>query len=98
MLFIPTKRTVRHGLLLDHPEDGTSRCAGCDASCCRGFPQVELTAEEYATLERLGANRLEFTLNERFFLVIEHGCEFLVGKPLRYLPAAPRHLPPLRLP
>ncbi len=70
--------TRRHGILLDGPVDG-SRCEGCDADCCRGFPSVELSADEYAALERLGARRLAFTLDERFYLVIENGCEFLVG-------------------
>lgn len=79
MSFFPTRRTLLHGVVLDHPVDGNERCAGCDASCCRAFPRVELTTEEYATLERLGATRLEFTLNGRFFLMIENGCEFLVG-------------------
>jgi len=77
-LFQPARKKL-HGVLLDHPEDGTDRCAACDASCCRGFPSVKLTAEEYATLERLGAKRLEFTLNGHYYLLIEHGCEFLIG-------------------
>lgn len=79
MSFLRDSRKVLHGMLLEHPEDGAERCAVCDASCCRGFPSVELTAEEYAVLERLGAQRLEFTLDGRFYLVIEHGCEFLEG-------------------
>lgn len=79
MSFFRSKRKVLHGVLLDQPLDGNERCASCDASCCRGFPRVELTAEEYTALEQLGARRLEFTLDERFFLVIEHGCEFLDG-------------------
>ncbi len=72
-------KTLLHGILLDHPEDGAERCAACDASCCRGFPSVELTAGEYAELERLGAKRLAFTLDGRFYLLIEDGCEFLDG-------------------
>ncbi len=72
-------RKKLRGILLEHPEDGNERCAACDASCCRGFPSVELTAEEYATLERLGAKRLEFALNGHYYLLIEHGCEFLIG-------------------
>lgn len=58
-------------------EDG--RCASCDGACCRGFFSVELTPEEYLILQKLGAQRLEFTLTERFFLIIENGCEFLDG-------------------
>lgn len=68
----------KHGIMLDGDVDG-SRCAGCGAVCCRGFFSVELTADEYALLQRLGALRLEFTLNGRFYLVIENGCEFLRG-------------------
>ena len=69
-------RVKRHGLLLDDPVDG-SRCCGCDADCCRGFPSVALSAAEYGTLARLGAQRLAFTLDGRFYLLIENGCEFL---------------------
>lgn len=79
MSFLFRSKKVLHGVLLDQPADGAERCAGCDASCCRGFPRVELTAEEYAVLERLGATRLEFTLDGRFYLLIENGCEFLNG-------------------
>ncbi len=70
-------RKKRHGILLDHPQDGNERCAGCDAACCRGFPSVELTADEYSALEQLGAKRLERTLNGHYYLMIEYGCEFL---------------------
>lgn len=69
----------RRGLLLDQPLDDGARCRACAADCCRGFPSVELSAAEYARLEELGAQRLEFTLTGRFFLIIEHGCEFLDG-------------------
>lgn len=67
---------VKHGLMRDQPvEDG--RCDGCTGECCRGFFSVALTPEEYGMLERLGARRLEFTLAGDFYLIIEHGCEFL---------------------
>ncbi len=79
MGFFQRNRKKLHGVLLDHPEDGNDRCVACDASCCRGFPSVELTAEEFASLERLGAKRLEFTLNGHYYLMIENGCEFLEG-------------------
>ncbi len=79
MALFQRNRKKLHGILLDHPQDGNERCAACDASCCRGFPSVELTAEEYATLHQLGAKRLEFTLNGHYYLMIELGCEFLVG-------------------
>jgi len=71
------RKGVKHGVLLDEPVDG-SRCGGCAADCCHGFPSVELSGDEYQTLRRLGGKRLEFTLDERFYLIIEHGCEFLV--------------------
>jgi Fe-S-cluster containining protein len=71
------KRVKKHGILLDKPVDGTESCRNCDADCCRGFPSVKLTAEEYGILERLGAVRLEFLLNGENYLIIEHGCEFL---------------------
>lgn len=77
-LFRRTKKKL-HGVMLDHPEDGSARCAACDASCCRGFPSVALTSDEYATLQRLGAKRLEFTLDGHYYLLIEYGCEFLTG-------------------
>lgn len=79
MSLLRDKRTMLRGMLLDQPQDGNERCAACDASCCRGFPSVELTAEEYALLGQLGAKRLAFTLAGHFYLLIEHGCEFLDG-------------------
>jgi len=72
------RRAKKHGILLDEPVDGNDGCNGCDAACCRGFPNVELTPHEYAALERLGAARLEFLLNGRHYLIIENGCEFLI--------------------
>lgn len=73
------KRVKRHGHLLDQPVDGDDSCRDCEADCCRGFPSVRLTPEEYCTLERLGAVRLQFLLNGEHYLLIEHGCEFLAG-------------------
>jgi Fe-S-cluster containining protein len=78
MQFFKEKKVLT-GRLLEHPAEGAGRCEACDASCCRGFPSVELTADEYARLERLGAKRLEFTLDGHFYLLIENGCEFLDG-------------------
>ncbi len=60
------RKGVKHGVLLDEPVD-VSRCAGCAADCCHGFPSVELSDDEYQTLRRLGGKRLEFTLDERFY-------------------------------
>jgi hypothetical protein len=78
-----TKRVKKHGRLLDKPLDGCKQCIGCDADCCRGFPSVELTPDEYTTLELLGAVRLEFLLSGRHYLIIENGCEFLVNNRCR---------------
>ena len=72
------KRAKKHGVLLDNFTDGNEHCLNCNAACCRGFPTVELTPGEYATLEKLGAGRLEFLLDGHYYLVIENGCEFLV--------------------
>ena len=77
-LFRP-RGVKRRGVLLDGWFDGAERCRDCNADCCRGFPSVELTPAEYRVLERLGAVRLEFLLDGRHFLMIENGCEFLVG-------------------
>jgi Fe-S-cluster containining protein len=71
------KMIKKHGIILDRPVDGNEVCFDCDAACCRGFPSVKLTPEEYGTLERLGATRLQFLLNGEHYLIIEHGCEFL---------------------
>lgn len=73
------KAVRKQGILLDDGIDGNEHCSNCDAACCRGFPSVELTAAEYATLEELGALRLEFLLDGHYYLMIENGCEFLVG-------------------
>ncbi len=73
------KLLKKHGILLAKAMDGSNHCNGCDAACCRGFPSVRLTYEEYAELERLGATRLYFLLNGDHFLLIENGCEFLTN-------------------
>lgn len=73
------EKAKKHGVLLDHELDGNELCEACDADCCKGFPSVMLSAQEYALLDSLGAKRLEFTLDEKFYLMIENGCEFLVG-------------------
>lgn len=72
------KLVKKHGILLDVFLDGNQQCQNCDAACCRGFPTVALTPEEYAALEKLGAKRLEFLLDGHSYLIIENGCEFLV--------------------
>lgn len=69
----------KHGIILDNPVDGTDHCSGCDAACCRGFPTVQLTPQEYGTLEDLGATRLFYLLDGSCYLLIENGCEFLLG-------------------
>jgi len=77
-MFGRTPPAKRRGLLLEAPLDDNARCRNCAAACCRGFPSVELSADEYQRLQRLGAIRLEFTLTGHFYLLIENGCEFLV--------------------
>jgi Fe-S-cluster containining protein len=77
MLFRRRSREKRHGLLLDRPLDDPQRCHECDGACCRAFPSVRLTPDEYLTLEALGARRLELTLDGECSLIIENGCEFL---------------------
>jgi uncharacterized protein len=72
------KQTRRRGVLLESPVDNDPRCTGCAGSCCRGFPAVELTWEEYERLEELGASRLAIPLAGPPLLLIDYGCEFLV--------------------
>lgn len=79
MILFGETRGKRHGVLLDEGVDGGDRCRECDAACCRGFPSVRLTEGEYTRLERLGAVRLQFLLDGSHYLIIENGCEFLVG-------------------
>ncbi|GAM09567.1 flagellin N-methylase [Geobacter sp. OR-1] len=79
MSFFSAARKKRHGILREQPLDGNERCVACAADCCRGFPSIELDADEYSRLESLGAARLAFTLDGRFYLIIENGCEFLDG-------------------
>jgi Fe-S-cluster containining protein len=69
----------RRGVLRERSVDDDWRCRACDGVCCRSFVAVELTWAEYETLERLGARRLEFSLTRHHKLVIDGGCEFLVG-------------------
>lgn len=77
MLFRRRSKEKRHGLLLDHPLDDPPCCRNCGALCCRSFPNVDLTWEEYTRLEELGATRLHFSLHGPHKLIIENGCEFL---------------------
>ena len=77
-MFGRTPPARRRGMLQDAPLDNSDRCRNCAADCCRGFPSVELSTDEYALLEKLGAIRLEFTLTGHFYLMIENGCEFLI--------------------
>jgi len=73
------KRVKKRGLLLAEGVDGGDGCRDCGADCCRGFPSVKLTPQEYGILEKLGAARLQFLLDGHHYLIIENGCEFLVG-------------------
>ena len=77
MLWSERSKTKLHGALLDRPADDPDRCKGCDGACCRSFPAVELTWQEYERLLALGANRLHFSLTGHHKLIIENGCEFL---------------------
>jgi Fe-S-cluster containining protein len=72
-------RVKRHAVLLDRPVDDDARCRGCDGACCRSFVAVELTWAEYERLKAIGARRLELSLRGPHRLVIDGGCEFLVG-------------------
>jgi hypothetical protein len=79
MLFAGRNREKRHGILLDHQLDDPQRCRDCDGACCRAFPSVALTWEEYQMLKALGARRLDFSISGSHQLLIENGCEFLIG-------------------
>ena len=77
-MFGRTSPAKRRGLLLNVPLNNNERYHNYATNCCRGFPSVELSAEEFAALQTIGAIRLEFTLTGHFYLLIENGCEFLV--------------------
>ncbi len=77
MFLLGTHREKRRGLLLDRPLDDPQRCRECDGACCRAFPSVPVSWQEYCLLQTLGAKRLEFTLDGRYHLIIENSCEFL---------------------
>lgn len=79
MLFHRRVKDKRHGVLLDQPLDDPSCCGACAALCCRSFPNVDLSWEEYQLLESMGATRLHFSIHGPHKLIIENGCEFLVG-------------------
>lgn len=67
----------RHGVLMEHSLDDPACCSDCAALCCRSFPNVDLSWEEFRRLEALGATRLHFSLHGPHKLIIENGCEFL---------------------
>jgi Fe-S-cluster containining protein len=79
MLWKRHPRRRKHGALLDHPLDDDGRCRECDGACCRSFPSVPLSWDEYEQLRNLGATRLQFSLTGHHLLIIENGCEFLTG-------------------
>ena len=72
-------RSRRRGVLREVPVDDDPRCAACGGVCCRSFASVPLTWPEYERLQALGAQRLELSLRGPHRLVIDGGCEFLVG-------------------
>jgi Fe-S-cluster containining protein len=78
MLFHRRVKDKRHGLMLDRPLDDPSCCSACAALCCRSFPNVDLSWDEYRLLESIGATRLHFSIHGPHKLIIENGCEFLV--------------------
>ncbi len=77
MLFISRMKEKRHGIILDHPQDGDERCSNCGGGCCRSFSDVELSWEEFERLDKLGASRLQLSLRGPHRLVIDYNCEFL---------------------
>ncbi|MBJ6725566.1 YkgJ family cysteine cluster protein [Geomesophilobacter sediminis] len=77
MFWNDRQKLKKHGLLLDHAIDDDGRCRECGGACCRSFPSVPLTFEEYQRLTVLGSGRLHFSLTGRHLLIIENGCEFL---------------------
>ena len=79
MLLTGRDRIKRQGILLDHQLDDPQRCRECDGACCRAFPSVQLSWPEYQRLLALGAQRLEWTLRDEYFLLIDNGCEFLTA-------------------
>ncbi len=79
MLWFGRSKEKRHGMLLDGRLDDPLPCRNCDGACCRAFPTVELSWDEYERLLALGATRLHFPLAGSPKLMIENGCEFLAG-------------------
>ncbi len=79
MRFTGRAKTKKHGILLDAPVDDDGRCRNCDGACCRSFPSVDLSWDEYERLRNLGATRLHFSLTGHCSLIIENGCEFLTA-------------------
>ena len=78
MLFADRSRTKKHGILLESPADDMERCKECDGVCCRSFPAVDISWEEFKQLKALGAMRLHFSFRGDYKLIIDNGCEFLV--------------------
>jgi hypothetical protein len=83
-----SQRIRRRGVLLDEPVENPPRCAGCDGACCRSFPSVALSWDEYGRLRAFGAKRLAFTLSGAR-LLIENGCEYQVGSRCGIYPYRP---------
>ncbi len=66
-------------MLRDAPIDDAPRCRTCGGECCRAFASVPLSWADYERLRRLGAQRLELSLRGEHRLLVDGGCEFLVG-------------------
>jgi uncharacterized protein len=75
--FFKGRREKRQSILLDHPIENQKQCLGCDGECCRSFPSMEISWEEFEILKSHGATRLYFSLAGHHKFIIENGCEFL---------------------
>jgi uncharacterized protein len=64
-------------MVADYPIENRSQCQDCDGECCRSFPALEISWEEFEILKARGAARLYFSLSGHHKFIIENGCEFL---------------------
>jgi len=70
-------RVKRSSRVADQPIENPSQCLDCDGECCRSFPALEVSWEEFEILKSRGAVRLVFSLSGHHKFIIENGCEFL---------------------
>jgi len=78
MIFPALQKKKYHGVLLDSPTDASDRCNECGGLCCKSFPAIDISWDEYRRLEELGAKRLQLSLFGPHKLEIDGGCEFLM--------------------